>query len=64
MFYLKYVPNRHNIYLKYVPNWFKICSYLKYFSKFVVSLHEYTGLLNNNNKYSQKSLSQKTTLLK
>ena len=25
----------------------------------VVSLHEYTGLLKNNNKYSQKSLSQK-----
>ena len=25
----------------------------------VVSLHEYTGLLNNNNKYSQKVLSQK-----
>ena len=28
----------------------------------VVSLHEYTGLLKNNNKYSQKVLSQKTTV--
>ena len=32
--------------------------------KFVVSLHEYTGLLKNSNKYSQKSLSQKTTVMK
>ena len=27
---------------------------------FVLSLHEYTGLLKNNNKYSQKSLSHLT----
>ena len=30
----------------------------------VVSLHEYTGLLKNNNIYSQNLLSQKTTVLK
>ena len=30
----------------------------------VVSLHEYTGLLKNNNKYSQKSTYPKTTVMK